>query len=46
MIDLKKELKELKAKAKRLMTIGDLKGYFEALNQMSQLQLKHITVRK
>ncbi|MBL4703533.1 MAG: hypothetical protein JKY54_03370 [Flavobacteriales bacterium] len=45
MIDLKKELKVLKLKAKNLMKLGDVQAYIQALYDINHVQLKLVSVK-
>mgnify|MGYP007044745078 CR=1 FL=1 len=45
MIDLNKELKTLKRKAKKLMKLGYVQEYMNTLYEINQVQLKLVSVR-
>lgn len=45
MIDLKKEMKALKNKAKKLMSLGKIEAYLKTLNEINAVELQLIKVR-
>jgi len=45
MIDLRKELKTLKVKAKNLMKVGDVQEYIQTLYDINSIQLKLVSVK-
>lgn len=44
MLDLKKELKALKVKARDLMKLGDIQSYIQTLYEINSIQKKLVSV--